>query len=139
MTKPFSLIGMAATLVIAYGVDWGLKSLAETAQRTFVYEPYLWLAGPANLVLAGALVALAWFVIFRAERSKVVSSIFVIVGLLVTFSFAIIISAKVLLPIGYLLAFLTPNSHLVYAGGFMAVIGIAGFILKTPHNSGIAD
>ncbi len=55
MTKLFSLIGMAATLVIAYGVDWGLKSLAETAQRTFVYEPYLWLAGPANLVLAGAL------------------------------------------------------------------------------------
>ncbi len=66
-----------------------------------------------------------------------VSSIFVIVGLLVTFSFAIIFSAKVSLHIGYLLAFLTPNSHLVYAGGFMAAIGIAGFILKPQHNSGI--
>ena len=131
MTKLFSLIGMAATLVIAYGVDWGLKSLAATAQRTFVYEPYLWLAGPANLVLAGALGALAWFVVFRAERSKVVSSIFVIIGLSVTFSFAAIISARGSLRLGDLMAFLTPSSHLVYAGSFVAAIGIAGFIRKT--------
>ncbi len=134
MSKLLSLMGMIATLAVAAGLDWALDALKATAQRTFAYEPYFGLIGPANLVLAGTLLMLAWFVLLRAEPSKLVSCIFLFVGLAVTLYLIIPFVLKIPVLTVRSAIFLAPSSHVSHAGAFIAILGIAGFLPRREHS-----
>jgi hypothetical protein len=130
MKPAISLAGLTAVLLMAYGFErWSLL-LRQRGADTLTLTPFLWLASIANLLLAVALLLLAWFVTNRANRSRFVSLIFIVVGLLITFATAITFSATSrLLPLG-IMEYLTPNSRVVYAAAIIAATGIAGLILQ---------
>ncbi len=129
MLKAWSIVGLGVAFAIAYGCDRWVESLRTEAAQTLTIASFLWGAGVAHLLLAGVLLLLAWYVIVRADRSKLASSVFALVGLLVTFASAITISAVSTLPPLGIVEFLTPNSYVLNAAAFVAVIGFAGFVL----------
>ncbi len=121
-TDPIALAGMAGTLAAAFGFDRWIESLRVAASRTPVRAPWpLWPSSAANLVLAGCLVTLAWFVTCRSKRSKLVAAIFVVVGLLVVLLSSTIGSMVPLFRTGYTGAFILAtgvlNLILIYQGG----------------------
>jgi hypothetical protein len=129
MFELISFVGLLATFALAYGCDRWVEALrAETAQSSTIAS-FLWQAGAANLLLDATLLLLAWFVNFRASRGRLVSSFYLLIGLAVTFAVAIEWSVVSTLPPLGVVEFFTPNSHILYTGAFLAIIGIAGFIL----------
>jgi ABC-type transport system involved in cytochrome c biogenesis permease subunit len=129
-----SFAGLAATFALAYGCDrWG-EALRAKATQPSATASFLWQAGVANLLLAIALISLAWYANFRASRSKLISSIFLLIGIVVTFTVAIEVSVASTLPPLGIVEYLTPNSHVLYTAAFVAVIGIAGFVLPKQLN-----
>ncbi len=135
MNKFIPLAGMTAILVLAYGFDRFLGSFEQTALRTFDVSAFLLLIIAENLLFAGSLLMLIWFVLFRGERSQAVSSIFLVIGFLLVFSIAVlgylpssIVPVEDLRIVLMSLFFLTPNSFFFRASAFVAVIGIAGLI-----------
>jgi hypothetical protein len=135
MSKMVSFAGLVATFIMAYAFDRWVEFLRVEASRTFALAPYLWLAGAANLLLAITLLLLTWYVIFRADKSTLVSSVFVLVGLAFTFASTINMSLASPLPSLGLVEFSTPGSHVLYVSAFVAVIGIAGFVLPRRLNT----
>jgi hypothetical protein len=134
MSKIVSFAGLAATFIVAYACDrWG-EFLRVEASRTFAMAPYLWLSGAANLLLALALFLLLWYVIFRATKSTLVSALFVLIGLGLTFAAAVGMSLASPFPPFGIVEFSTPGSHVLYVSAFVTVIGIAGFILPKRLN-----
>jgi hypothetical protein len=129
MSKIVSFAGLVATFLVAYACDRWVESLRIEATRTFAFAPYLWLAGAANLLSAIVLLLLTWYVIFRADKSTLVFLVFVLIGLALTFASAIELSVTSTLPSLFLVESFTPNSHVVYVAAFVAIIGIAGFVL----------
>jgi len=126
MPKIVSFAGLVATFFVAYVCDRWVELLRIEATQNFAIASYLWIAGIANLLLAIALLLLSWHVIFRTSKSTLVSSVFVLVGLALTFASAIDMSVASTLPPLGIVEFLMPNSHLFYVASFVAVIGIAG-------------
>ena len=116
-TESISLVGMAGTLALAYGFDRWLESLRVAASRTIVRPLWpLWPSSAANLVLAGCLVTLSWFVTCRSGRSKLVASIFVVVGLLVML-------------LSFTIGSMVPLFRTGYTGAFILAIGILSLML----------
>lgn len=128
MMNAISLIGLVIVFVLAYSFDRWTIALQQTATRPFTIVSFLWLSSIANLILAGALLLLAWFVNFRAVNSKLVSVTFVIIGVLVTFASALIFTTLYTLPPLGIAEFLTPNSRVVFVGALIAILGLAGLI-----------
>jgi hypothetical protein len=128
MTIIISLAGLVIVFFLAYGFDRLIMTLQQAASAAFALSSYLWLSSIANLILAGALLLLAWFVYFRAAKSKLISVIFMVLGLLVTFASALIYTFFSTLPPLGIAEFLTPYSRVVVVAGLIAVIGIAGLL-----------
>jgi len=129
MSQIVSFSGLVITFVLAYGCDRWVESLRAEMTGTFNISSFLWQTGVANLLLAIALLLLTWYVIFWVNRSKLVSAVFLLVGLAVTFATAMEMSfASTLPPLG-IVEFLTPNSHVVYVAAFIAALGLAGLVL----------
>jgi hypothetical protein len=128
MTELISLAGLVVVFFLAYGFDRLIMALQQAASATFALSSFLWLGGVANLVLAGALLLIAWFVYFRAARNILVSVIFMVLGLLGTFTSALIFTFFSTLPPLGIAEYLTPYSRVVVTAGLVAVIGIAGLI-----------
>jgi ABC-type transport system involved in cytochrome c biogenesis permease subunit len=134
MSKVISFAGLVAAFALAYGCDRWVEALRENVIQPSSTASFLWQAGVANLLLAIALLALTWYANFEAKRSKLISSVFLLIGLIVTFAVAIEASVSSTLPPLGIVEFLTPNSHVLYAAAFVAVIGIAGFVLPKQIN-----
>jgi hypothetical protein len=135
MSKIKSFAGLVITFGIAFGCDLWVESLRRNLTLNSDISAFLWQAGIANLLLAIALLLLTWYVLFWVKRSKLVSAIFLLFGLVITFVSALEISfASTLPPLG-VVEFLTPNSHVLYAAAFVAILGLAGFFLprRTSH------
>jgi hypothetical protein len=129
MFELISFVGLLVTFALAYGCDRWVEALRTEATQSSAIASFLWQAGAANLLLGAALLLLAWFVNFRAIRSRLISSLYLLVGLAVTFAVAIEVSVVSTLPPLGVVEFFTPNSHILYTGAFVAIIGIVGFIL----------
>ena len=129
MSKLISFAGLAATFMIAYACDRWIDALRLEVTRTFAVASFLWSASVANLILAITLLLLTWYVIFKADKSTLVSSVFLLIGLVITFAAAIGMSVASTLPPLGIAELLTPGSHMLYVAPFVAVIGIAGFVL----------
>ncbi len=128
MTNAMALIGLVIVFILAYGFDLWIAALQRTATTTFAIAPFLWLSSIANLILAGVLLLLAWFVNMRAANRRLIAVIFVIVGLLVTFASALTFTTLSTLPPLGIAEFLTPNSRVSFVAAFIVVVGIGGLI-----------
>jgi hypothetical protein len=125
-----SLLGLAVTFALAYGFDKWAILLRRQARETFSSEFYYWFPSISTLLFACLMLALAWFVWFRAIKTRVVSMLYLVIGLLGTFAFPIEFSIHSS-PSGLILTgFVLPNSRAVYVSAFTAAIGIAGLVLS---------
>jgi hypothetical protein len=81
------------------------------------------------LVLAGILLALAWYILVRSERDKILSWIFLVIGFLMAFFNPLQFTfGSVFLPRS--LRSILVGALVVQAGAFIAVIGIAGLLRR---------
>jgi hypothetical protein len=135
MSKIVSFAGLVITFFGAFACDRWIELMRIETTQSFAIGPFLWISGVANLLLAIALLALAWYVIFRAGRSILVSSVFILVGLTLTFASAIDITVASTLPPLGVYEYLVPTSHVLYAAAIVAVTGIAGFVLPKPPSN----
>jgi hypothetical protein len=127
MKSLLSLISMLAVLILAYALERGLHELQVIASRTFNAAPFVWAAPLADLLLAGALLTLAWFTLRKDERSRWVALVFVLVGLLLVFAWPINVYTWVKIsPLDA--RYLAADSRLVIAAGFVAAIGALGLL-----------
>ena len=129
MSKIKSLVGLVITFVIAFGCDLWIEALRAEMTQTFSISSFLWQAGIANLFLAIALLLLAWYVLFWVKKSKLVLAVFLLFGLVITFISSLEVSLTGILPPLGVVEYLTPNSHVLYAAAFTAILGLAGFVL----------
>jgi hypothetical protein len=131
-----SLLGLAVTFALAYGFDKWAILLRRQARETFSSEFYYWFLSISNLIFAGLMLVLAWFVCFRANKTRVIPVIFMIVGLFATFVFAVDVS--ILAPYSHYMItpfFLVPNTRVAHVAAFITVIGFAGLVLsKSNHD-----
>jgi hypothetical protein len=134
MTNTIPLAGLVIVYILAYSFDRWIVAFQQTATKASAIVSSLWLSSIANLILVGALLLLAWFVDFRAIRSKLVSATFVIIGSLITFASALIFTIFSTLPPLGIAEYLTPTSRVVFVAASIAVIGIVGLIPQKSHN-----
>ncbi|MCK7522546.1 MAG: hypothetical protein MZV64_35120 [Ignavibacteriales bacterium] len=131
MDAIISLLGLAATFAIAYGFDRWSELLRRQASATFAPTSYYWFFSISNLIFAGLMLVLAWFVCFRANKTRVIPVIFMIVGLFATFVFAVDVS--ILAPDSHYMITpfpLMPNTRVAHVAAFITVIGFAGLLLS---------
>lgn len=129
MNTIISLLGLFAAFVMAYGFDRWSALLTRQARANFTWGSYYWFLSISDLIFAGLILVLAWFVCFRANKTRIVPIIYLVVGLLATFAFAIEYTVspnfQMITP-----GFLLPTSRVVYVSAFAAAIGIAGLALS---------
>jgi hypothetical protein len=128
MSKIISFAGLVIAFFGAIVCDRWIELLRIETTQSFAIGPYLWIAGIANLLLVVLLMALAWYVNFRAGKSILVSSVFLVIGLALTFAEAIDITFTSSLPPLGIYEYLVPTSHVLYAAAIVAVIGFASLI-----------
>jgi hypothetical protein len=121
MNTVISLIGLIAVFAMAYGFDQWAVLVQRLAKENFNLMPYFWFLSITNLALASSVSALAWFVCFRTNKRWLISAVFLVVGLFVTFAFAITHTFPIFLP---------PNSRGAYVSAFVIVIGFARLLLS---------
>jgi hypothetical protein len=136
MTNIISLAGLVIVFILAYSFDRWIVAFQQAAARASAIASSLWLSSIANLILVGALLLLAWFVDFRAIRSKLVSATFIVVGLLITFALALIFAIFSTLPPLGIAEYLVPTSRVVFVAAFISVVGGVGLI---PRKSAISE
>ena len=130
-SKIIAILGMVATLLIAYGLDYWVESSQHLAERTFNYAPLLWGAGLANLLLVSVFLLLAWLVQVRMDRSKLVASVFFVIGIMANFAIGIWASLPSLAWPFDPTPFLAPTSHLALAGAFILALGVITFFPRS--------
>jgi len=128
-----SLLGLVIVFIVAFGLDRGNYALGLYAASSFDYAPLLVLMALGNLLLAGCLIVLAWYVDFRGERSRVVASLFLIVGGLMTLypiAFALGSPAgDAPLLLRNLFIYLA-DTQLHFAAAFVSVIGLISLVRR---------
>jgi len=121
---------MAATFVVAYGCERYVEHLRREFQMTTDIRPFLWFDSVALIILAAAVVLLAWYVLLRADRDVWVAGVFIVVGIGVTIAWAVemTLGTNLLGPtrIG---EYLAPDTYVRYVGALVAVIGIASLAI----------
>jgi hypothetical protein len=131
--KFVALGGMVGILVLA----WGFDRLYEFARRGIPSSgdplpPVIWVSAITNWALAVLVLLLAWFVIFKNGGSPLVFLIFLLVGLLVTFSFSLeplSLLSPLLGPIDFFLPG-SPRSLYFQASAFISIIGTIGLLAR---------
>jgi hypothetical protein len=125
-----SFAGLVGVFIVAYLCHRWSDSIYVATSQDFKIERLAWLGNVTSLIVAVAVVAPAWYVMVRADKSIWVAAGFALIGLAVTFEYAIQVSAgSVDLP-WFLEDFLGMGAGYAHSvGAFVAVIGIASFVL----------
>ncbi len=131
------IIGMFGTMLVAYGLDRWILSARERGIRTLTPAPYLLSTITADLILAVLLLGLAWLILYRDKRSKVVAFCLFSIGLGITM-FPVALSyvpglfAFLFTPefraLRVTLIYSAPNSHLISASAFISMTGLLGLV-----------
>jgi hypothetical protein len=130
-------IGTFGTLLVAYGMDRWILSARERGIRSLTPAPYLLTSIAADLILAVLLLGLAWLILFRDKRSKVVAFSLFAIGLglallpvvlaLIPGAFAFLFSPEFRV-LRVTLIYSAPNSHLISASAFVSMTGLLGLV-----------
>jgi hypothetical protein len=125
-----SFAGLIGVFIVAYLCERWNNSFTAATSQDFDIERLVWLQNVNLLIVAVAVIALSWYVMVRAAKSVYIAVGFAIVGLAVAFAYAVQVSAgSVDLP-RFLEDFLgLAGGYLHLVGPFVAVVGIASFVL----------
>jgi hypothetical protein len=124
------LIGMMAVLGIAYALDNWMNAIRQAAMSDFAGTlPWLVPSYLADLVVAGLILALLWFVHAKGDKGLTLPLVYVIVGLGWLFYNVLAIGLAGRLPLPMQLS-LVPQSLPAFASAFIAVIGLQRLILR---------
>lgn len=134
MNKYYSLgvplIGIVVVLSIAYTLDNRIDTMWQAAINDFP-NPLPWLVSSylADMVMAGLLLALLWFVHFKGEKGLLIPLVYLIVGTGWMFYNILAIALAGRLPLPMQLS-LAPKSFSAIASAFVAVIGLQRLIMR---------
>jgi hypothetical protein len=126
--RVLSFVGLVATFAVAYGFERLVTHMREQVGVTAsgaLAKSTLWVESIAIVILAAMLLLLAWYVVSRANRDIWVGAVFIIVGLVLTFSVAVEVSLESFWLSDRVMRFAAYNSYGQYVAAFAAVIGIA--------------
>ncbi len=131
-----AVAGMLATLALTRWFDY-LYDVLRTAPTRNVFvgtDAILWLGAATDVIVAGLLLLLTWFVMVKNGGSRFVFVSFLLVGILLLFSFSLQASLSLLPPSMWQLFTAvmptSPRSLLFHAGAFIAVIGLMGLVVR---------
>ena len=136
-TKPnhnniYAILAMLGLLAISFGLDRLILETKDYVTQYFKGGMIMLLLYPfSTLVLAAGGLLLFWFTTCRMKKSYLLSTIFIIIGILVdllVFSFVTPLGPSLL----FLQPFLLPTSNLFLAAAFTTMIGILSFVLPHP-------
>jgi hypothetical protein len=140
MKQALSLLGLVGTLALAFGFDRWLDYLRIDAARTFDVTPNLWAGSLGQLLVAGTLLALAWYMMCHRPKSNSVALVFLVAGLVMTLFPPIygevlerMLSPQdtTILPLSFSLVYLSPGRLLSFAGAAIAAIGVVTLLDRT--------
>lgn len=121
-----SSLSLAALLCIAATSDAFLVYAREASSRDFNISPVLWLTVIAQILLATAVLHLAWVTLFRPFDDPLIVALFLVIG-------TVLLSAQLAYyffsSIGSSLYLLT-SPHLRQAGGYLTVIALIRLALN---------
>ena len=126
MKKWIPFLGLVSTLVVSYGIDYGVNFLQQYGAESFVLVPYLWGSGIANLILAFLLFGLTWLVLIKYPLRRISALIFALIGLSVTFYPALAVS----IPAATLPKNINGLFRFTIASAFIGSLGIVGLLFR---------
>ena len=131
-----SITGLIGVLGIAWLCDGLMQFLRNQSAVTFSLNYFIfWIFGLVALVLAAAWLLVAWVVLIRLPGNFWVSLLYLVCGLFIVFYPALYYSpaySPVLccwLP-DIAAIQLGPTTYLYSSGGWVAIIGLAGLVLR---------
>lgn len=119
-----SVVGLIIVLGFAFWMDSGVDVLKIESLQTFSETiPWLVSANIANLVLAGLILTLLWFIYYKGYKSQTVGLIYFVVGFGLLFYPVIILPAanKLHLP---LYIPLEPKTFTSFTSAIIVVVGL---------------
>jgi hypothetical protein len=127
--KFVSLLGMAATLLVAYGFDRWVVLLNGSGSNPVVLSHILfWSNAVGSLLMAIMVLVLFWFNVFKVSHSRIIGMLYLLVGLFQAFYPTI--AASTVGPMMHSLSnYIQPTSNLNYLGAFIAMTGILNMVL----------
>jgi hypothetical protein len=128
----YVILSMLALLALSFGLDRLILSMKEYVSQEFKGVLLMLLLFPiSSLVLAAGVLLLFWFTVSRMKKSAVVSTVFIILGILVDLLVLSFIT-PLGIPLLFLQPFLLPTSNLFLMAIFVMVIGILSLVLPHP-------
>jgi hypothetical protein len=130
MKRLIRVVAMLMILILAYEFDRWFE-VARTS-RPLGMLPLLWIDSAVTLVLAGILLALAWYVLIRGNGDKPISWIFLVIGFLMAFlqPLRFALASVFFLPRAFHHVMAGAGALTSQAGAFTAVIGVAGLLRR---------
>jgi hypothetical protein len=124
-----SLLSMLVVLLLSLGLDQWLRFLKANNSASFQLDQLiLWTNALVFLILSISLLGLFWYLHFRAERSRLIATIFLFTGLILIF-----LPAATMTSVGALFPsvsqILAPGSPLFISSAFIAAIGVLSLLL----------
>jgi hypothetical protein len=119
-----ALMGLIIVLAVSFGIDrWILVMRTENSRTFSLLGAVLWSYVIGDLIWAGLLLLLFWFMVSRGPRNWFIACIYLLVGLIQTLFPVLYIS-----PIGQFWRFLAPflatgSTLMRLTGGFITIIG----------------
>lgn len=84
MSRLIAILGMIATLSLAWGLDRWLVTVRRLAQTDLNMSTFIWSLVAANILIAAAWVLLAWWALSRTPQDRIVGATYLLVGLILT-------------------------------------------------------
>ena len=127
-----SITGLIGVLGIAWGCDGLIHFLYYLSVEMFLLNyVILWAYALIALVLAASWLLVAWFVLIRAPGNTWVSLAYLLCGLFIVVYPALYYTPALCCGLPDIAAIqLAPTLYLYSSGGCVAVIGLAGLILR---------
>jgi len=132
-----STTGLIGLLGIAWGCDGLMQFLRYQNMQTFSLSYIiLWVYALISLLLAAAWLLLAWVVLVRLPGNSGVSLLYLLVGLFILAYPALYLTPALCCSLPDIRAIqLAPSMYLYCSGGWLAIIGLAGLVLRGRKSS----
>jgi hypothetical protein len=126
---------MFALIIMALLFDFAITALQVQNSTGAGLEPVLVMLFPLfELLLVFGGMGIFWYLFASGERSKLVTTLFLVVGLLIVFGTPLLFFLPVPMAFYGLVQYIQPGTYVFQVGAMLTVIGILSILLK-PHPS----
>ncbi|MFZ5920457.1 MAG: hypothetical protein ACOYY3_05330 [Chloroflexota bacterium] len=127
------LLGLAAIVLVMYGIDLLTGMFKKLAPSTFRSVAYYWSLPLFTLVTGLLLLLLFWSVMHEKPRSQWVGLSYLVIGLFMVTAFNLLMSVNLPFqfkrPLYPIIETVIPTTFLFRAGGFIAAMGFLSLVL----------